>query len=185
MEKYELLYILPAKYTQDELSALAKKVKEIVATNGGEIGEDHYMGRRKLAYPIDHVRNGHYYLVLFSAEAAAAGKINETLRLTTEVLRHLIIIRNPYIQGIPRLKEEDSIVQKRFERGAERTDRAGDRGDRGGMRRRPARTDRPRAAAEGESAQAAARQPLETPQEKITMEDLDKKLDKILTDDLM
>ena len=132
MEKYEILYILPAKHTEEELETLSKKVKEIVVSQGGEIAEEHNMGKRKLAYPINHVRYGHYYLLIFSAEQDVIDKLDATMRLTSELLRHMIIKRDPYIVGVPKLQEEYTIVRK---------DRSGDK-DRG-PRRRPIPASKP------------------------------------------
>ena len=55
MQKYELLYIVPAKYTEDELKKLTGKVGEIVAKTGGAVTETIVLGKRKLADPIQHV----------------------------------------------------------------------------------------------------------------------------------
>lgn len=166
MEKYELLYILPAKFTEEELKPMADKIKAVVESQGGEVAEEHYMGKRKLAFPINHIRVGHYYLIIFNAETPVIAKINSTLRLTTDLLRHLIVKRDPYIQGVPKLAEEMHIIQR-------------DRGERGKERRRGP-SDRPGKPAEGEKLiqKPAAK-------EAITIDDLDKKLDKILTDDIL
>jgi small subunit ribosomal protein S6 len=177
MEKYELLYVLPAKFTEEELSGLAEKVKGIVESHGGTNAEETYMGKRKLAYPIQHHRYGHYYLIIFEAEKAAIAKLNGTLRLTTDLLRHLIVVRDPYIQGVPKLAEEMVIVRR-----DERKDR-----DRGPRRRGPAPSQAPLQsasqpeAAEGEATEGEAKKAAD----KVSMDDLDKKLDKILTDDVL
>lgn len=168
MEKYELLYILPAKFTEEELKPLAEKIKAIVENHGGEVTEEHYMGKRKLAYPIKHIRVGHYYLIIFNADTPVIAKINATLRLTADLLRHLIVKRDPYIQGVPKLAEEMHIVQR-------------ERGDRGKDRRRGP-SDR-----QAKPAPAESDKPAQKPaaKEAITIDDLDKKLDKILTDDIL
>lgn len=153
MEKYELLYIIAAKYTDAEIESLMEKIKGMIATAGGTVTEMHNLGRRKLAYPISHVRNGNYVLVYFEAEPTAVAKLNEMLRLSTDVLRHLITTKSPYLTKIPSFAEITEI----------RTDE-----DR----------DRPRQAAPVQQAPAVAAAP-------VTMEELDKKLDQILTDEVL
>ena len=176
MEKYEILYILPAKHTEEELKALSNKIKEIVVSHGGEVNEEHHMGKRKLAYPISHVRYGHYYLIIFSAEQEAIDKLNATLLLTTELLRHLIVKRDPYIVGVPKLQEEYTIVRK---------DRERDRGPR--RRLAPERKSELKAVGKDEKKdeKSGDKSSTEEKRDKITIEDLDKKLDKILTDDIL
>ena len=83
MEKYELLYIIAAKYTDAEIESLMEKIKGMIASAGGTVSEMHNLGRRKLAYPISHVRNGNYVLVYFEAEPSTVAKLNEMLRLST------------------------------------------------------------------------------------------------------
>ncbi len=154
MQKYELLFIVPAKFTETELVEQAGKVKGIVTAAGASVVETHDLGRRKLAYPIKNARNGNYFLFFLEAEQAAVNKLNEMLRLSAEVLRHLITIRDPKIVKIPSFAEEE-------------------------MRR-----ERQEAAPTRPPQPPPQQAPL-APKEKITMEELDKKLDEILTDDIL
>ncbi len=154
MQKYELLFIIPAKFTETELAEQADKVKGIVTAAGATVAETHDLGRRKLAYPIKNVRNGNYFLFFLEAEEAAISKLNEMLRLSTDVLRHLVTIRDPKITKIPSFAEEEMHRERQ------------------------------------EAAPPRPMQPLPqqaplAPKEKITMEELDKKLDEILTDDIL
>jgi small subunit ribosomal protein S6 len=152
-KKYELLYVLPAKYTEAEISQLSEKIKETVTSIGGAVSEVHHLGKRKLAYPINHVRHGNYVLAFFEADAAVLAKLNETLRLSADLLRHLIVERDPYLTQIPSLAE---TAEMRSEDDAPRE-----------RRPEPPRG-RPTAA-----------------QKPISMEDLDKKLDEILTEEVL
>jgi len=153
MEKYELLFIIPAKFTETELGEQADKIKAIVTAAGASVTETHDLGRRKLAYPIKNVRTGNYFLSYFDAEQGAVAKLNEMLRLSSDVLRHLIVVRDEKITKVPSFAEEE-------------------------MRRE--RQEAPTRAPQPVPQQA----PL-APKEKITMEELDKKLDEILTDDIL
>lgn len=155
MEKYELLYIIAAKYTDAEIEGLMEKIKGLVTSAGGTVSEMHNLGRRKLAYPISHVRNGNYVLVYFEAEPEMLAKLNETLRLSADVLRHLVTARSPYLNKIPSFAE---LVEIRDEEG-------------GQPRPRP----RP----------APPVQAPVVPQAPVTMEELDKKLDEILTEEVL
>jgi len=155
MEKYELLYILPAKYTESEAKVLTDKIGGIVTAAGGTIGATHDLGKRKLAYPIKSLRNGHFILVYFEAETSVIAKLNETFRLSTDLLRHLVVKRDPLLTKIPSLAEVEEGRQERTEE------------------RRP---------------QPPASRPLPPPPVKeapITMEELDKKLDEILTEEVL
>lgn len=156
MEKYELLYIIAAKYTDAEIEGLMEKIKGLVASAGGSVTEMHNLGRRKLAYPIGHVRNGNYVLVYFEAEPEMLAKLNETLRLSADVLRHLTTARSPYLTKIPSFAELTEI-----------------RDDSEPQQRQAARPLPP------------VQQPVPANQPPVTMEELDKKLDEILTEEVL
>ena len=47
-------------------------------------------GRRRLAYPIGHHREGSYHIVLFESPAEAISELEHSLLITEEVLRHLV-----------------------------------------------------------------------------------------------
>ncbi|PIY78629.1 MAG: 30S ribosomal protein S6, partial [Parcubacteria group bacterium CG_4_10_14_0_8_um_filter_35_7] len=48
---YELLYIIPAKYSEKELQPVINQVIPLIKKAGGEILRDDNLGRKKLAYP--------------------------------------------------------------------------------------------------------------------------------------
>ena len=149
-QKYELLYILPAKYTDEELKGMIDKTGAVLTGLGAEVKETHSLGRRKLEYAIKDVRNGDYVLVYFEAEPAKLAKINDTLRLNSDLLRHMTVKRDMRIFGIPSFKDEEP--------------RRGHRHDNRHNKREvaPRKTVAP-----------------------ISMEDLDKKLDEILTEEVI
>lgn len=103
MQKYELLYVLPAKYTEAEVSAMIAKMNGFLTSSGATALEAHDLGKRKLAYAIGDVRNGQYVLVFFEAETDATARLNSALRLSTDILRHLIVKRDPHVTRIPSL----------------------------------------------------------------------------------
>jgi small subunit ribosomal protein S6 len=89
MTQYELLYIVPAKYTEVEVAGIMKKVVALVEKHGGKLVRHEDAGKLKFAYPIDHVRHGNYILAEFEAPTEAPKGLENDLRLgmTTEVLR--------------------------------------------------------------------------------------------------
>ena len=47
-------------------------------------------GRRRLAYPIDGQREGSYHILVFEAPAEAVAELEGGLRITEDVMRHLV-----------------------------------------------------------------------------------------------
>ncbi len=153
MEKYELLYILAAKYTDEEVTALMEKYKGVLTALGAVVSETHNLGRRKLAYPIGHSRNGNYVLFYFEGSAEILAKINDTLRLSTDILRHIVVSRDPHLKGIPSFAEAPERPEEQGE-----------------IPRRPRQMAPPAMV----PAKAGA----------VSMEEIDKKLDAILNEDV-
>lgn len=89
--RYELLYIIPTSFTDDEATQVETKVQGLIAKAGGTVESSRRLGKYRLAYAINNQRHGFYVLTYFTAPSSATAKINELLRITTEVLRHLIL----------------------------------------------------------------------------------------------
>lgn len=90
--EYEVTYILRPGLDETEAETRSNAIADQLKANGGEIlGELERMGKRRLAYEIDDVREGHYVVMRFKAEAAAAKELDRLMRLNEDVLRALII----------------------------------------------------------------------------------------------
>lgn len=90
---YEILFIIPNKFTDEEAKTVAGKVEKLLTDNGAEITSSEYWGKKKLAYEIKHNAYGYYGLFEFDLEGKLLAKIDQVLRLSTDVLRHQIVIK--------------------------------------------------------------------------------------------
>ena len=91
MRLYELLYIIPATFTDEELGKIEQDALALVKKYGGNSKDSRRLGKFKLAYPIKKIRHGHYVLINFESEPDAIAKINEAFRTFEKSLRHLIV----------------------------------------------------------------------------------------------
>lgn len=91
MQHYELLYIVPVKFAGAELEKIQDKVKEIIKKADGQIDYEENLGKKKLAYVIKNNFQGFYIINEFDVETDQIKALNDKLKLTSEVLRHLII----------------------------------------------------------------------------------------------
>jgi len=92
IREYELLYIISASFTDDEMGAVEGRVKALLEKYGATVSTTTRLGKFRFAYPIKHQRHGHYVLVRFSADTQAMRQIDEALRISTDVLRHLVVL---------------------------------------------------------------------------------------------
>lgn len=88
---YELLYIVPATFTDEELSAVESQVKALLEKQRVTIDSTARLGKFRFTYPIKKFRYGHYIQVRMSAEPQQMREIESALRITTHVLRFLLL----------------------------------------------------------------------------------------------
>ena len=91
MNKYELAVVVSAKIEDDERAAVVDKCKALVERFGGTITEVDEWGKKKLAYEIQHMKEGYYYFIQFDAEADVPGQLEQAVRIMDHVLRFLCI----------------------------------------------------------------------------------------------
>lgn len=90
---YELLYIIPAIYTEDELEGITQKIAEVIKKQEVEIKETKNFGKLRFAYPIKKQQVGYYILVDLDAGANALKKLNRALQLEKDVLRFMLTVK--------------------------------------------------------------------------------------------
>lgn len=89
--RYELLYIIPTSFTDDELGGVETKVAGLLTKVGATLESTERLGKFRFAYPIKDQRHGHYVLVMFNADPSVLAKLDELLRIMPEVLRSIVL----------------------------------------------------------------------------------------------
>jgi small subunit ribosomal protein S6 len=90
MKDYELTVLIHPDLESDLEKAL-EKIRSLVAANGGEIAKEDNWGKKKLAYKINGEDFAVYVAMDVKLPAAAPAKISNTLNITDEVLRYLLV----------------------------------------------------------------------------------------------
>ncbi|MGB9840588.1 30S ribosomal protein S6 [Thermovenabulum sp.] len=91
MRSYETMYILDPDLNEDSTNSLIEKFKSVITDRGGEVQEIERWGKRRLAYPIEHRKEGYYVIMNFTADPSAVQEMERLLKITTGVLRHIVI----------------------------------------------------------------------------------------------
>lgn len=154
---YEIMTILPSQYADTEIDGVLATVTKQIEGSGAKVEKTHNYGKLKIAYPIERQRHGTYVLFYVSAESEMLPKLDQNLRLSEEVIRHLTIARP---EGIP--TKEVTLVQYT-----------------------PPLTPEGRRAGEREERSQASHRPNVEVAAKVTTEELANKLDQILDSDIM
>ncbi len=90
MKEYELTVLIHPDLEVD-LDAPLNKVRDIIKSAGGEIVSEDNWGKKKLAYRIKKEDFAVYVYMDVKLPADAPLKISNTLNITDEVLRYLLV----------------------------------------------------------------------------------------------
>ena len=90
MKEYELTVLIHPDLEVD-LEAPLAKVRDIIKNAGGEIVKEDNWGKKKLAYSINREDFAVYVYMDVKLPAEAPLKISNTLNITDEVLRYLLV----------------------------------------------------------------------------------------------
>jgi len=92
---YELGFILNPEVSEEQTRAILGRVEQVVANYSGQIVRVNQWGRRRLGYPIEHHRDGFYVFIDMILTPENVIELDRTLKVSEEVLRHLIKRRDP------------------------------------------------------------------------------------------
>jgi small subunit ribosomal protein S6 len=91
MRPYEVMIIFDPALEEPVIRDQVDRSTELIRTGAGEPGRVDRWGKRRLAYEINHQREGYYVVVEATAEPATMADLDRALHLADEVLRHKVI----------------------------------------------------------------------------------------------
>ena len=93
MKDYEVMFIL--RPAEDEvINPNIEKYEKLIAKNGGNIQRTDKWGEKRLAYTIENLDSGYYVLITFSASKYCVMELDRVMKISDEVLRHMIISKD-------------------------------------------------------------------------------------------
>lgn len=91
MRKYEMMFIIRPDLEEAAVTEMIEKIKNVITGHNGEITKEELMGKRRLAYEIQKIRDGIYVLLQFNAPQQVIEELNHTVRISDQIIRHLIV----------------------------------------------------------------------------------------------
>lgn len=91
MRDYELVVILSPELAEEDIPAAIDRLSRLIVDRGGEVKDVDRWGRRKLAYPINKHLEGNYLVTQVRLEPDRTSDVEAGLRISEEVLRHLLM----------------------------------------------------------------------------------------------
>jgi small subunit ribosomal protein S6 len=90
---YELMYIARPELDDEGLQAAVDSVEQLVNGVGGTVVHTTNWGRRRLAYEVKHLRDGHYMLLHLRMDGERVADLERALAIHETVFRHLLVVR--------------------------------------------------------------------------------------------
>jgi small subunit ribosomal protein S6 len=88
---YEVVFIIDPEAGDDEVMRLSDAVQKIITGQGGSITKTEVMGRRQLAYEINHKKDGTYVLLEVAGSGAEIAELERRMRVNDQILRYMTI----------------------------------------------------------------------------------------------
>lgn len=90
MNNYEAVLIFKPELSDEERKSLFEGFKGNIE-EAGEVTSVDDWGKRKLAYEINYIKEGYYYIVDFKAEADHIKEFERRMRISDAILRYMVI----------------------------------------------------------------------------------------------
>ncbi len=91
MRQYETLFIVTPDSSEEDLKAVATKIKGVVTGMNGIVTSYDEQGRKKLAYSVKKQNKGYYVLMDYVGSADIVSEIERNMRLDDRVLKYLTV----------------------------------------------------------------------------------------------
>ena len=101
---YELGFILNPEVSEEQTGAILERIEKIVKNYDGQVVKVNQWGRRRLAYPIEHHRDGNYVFIDMILTPETVLELDRTLKVSEEVMRHIVKRRDP--KAVQKEREE-------------------------------------------------------------------------------
>ncbi len=166
LKNYQLSYLLSSAMGEEDCTRTREELVKALQEQGAHIVQSSEVSKRKLAYPVAKQIFAFAGKILFLAQPNAMPSLNTSLRNEENLLR-FVLLKKEVAESLNRRAVKRSVRDGAQRRGAERTESfASDlpqREDRAAIGVRQNKEEMPR-----------------KEQEKITIEDIDRKLDEIM-----
>ena len=112
---YELGIVLAPETPDEQARAIVERITNAVTTQGGVVVRINAWGRRRLAYPIGHYRDGLYYFFDLQLPPASVVEIERLIGVNEDIVRHLMKARDPRVIGDERKRAEEAEIRAQQE----------------------------------------------------------------------
>src|SRR5438034_4830305 len=91
MRNYEIMFIVNPNAVEDEIDKINAQLEAVITSGGGQIQKIEKMGKRRLAYEVDRLREGYYVLFATAANGDIVKECERRLRVMDAVIKYITV----------------------------------------------------------------------------------------------
>lgn len=90
MNKYEMVVVFKPNLEEETRKVALERLYEAINSNGN-VGDVDDWGQRKLAYEINYIKEGHYYIVNFEADPSIVKEVERRSQIQDSIIRYMVV----------------------------------------------------------------------------------------------
>jgi small subunit ribosomal protein S6 len=91
MPNYEIMFIVNPTTPEEDIDKINSQIDGVVTAGGGKVAKVEKMGKRRLAYLVNKLREGSYVLFTIEASGAVVREVERRLRVLDAVIKYLTV----------------------------------------------------------------------------------------------
>jgi small subunit ribosomal protein S6 len=91
LQRYEVVAIVSADVSEEDINALIERSQTIITDRKGVIAKVDKWGKKHLAYEIKKQKDGYYFLIDFAGDGAIVAEIERTFKIDDRVIKFMTV----------------------------------------------------------------------------------------------
>lgn len=92
MRHYETIFIINPELSDDDITAVVEKFRDILTDGGATMVKIDDWGRRRMAYEVKKFHKGYFVLFEYGAQPAPVAEMERNFKIDERVIRYLTIL---------------------------------------------------------------------------------------------
>jgi len=113
LKRYEIVAIVKADLTDDDLAAIIERSQTIITDRKGIIAKVDKWGKRRLAYEINKQKDGFYFLIDFAGDGPIVAEIERNFKIDDRILKFMTVKKEGAVTSEGMEKETAVVEPKR------------------------------------------------------------------------
>jgi len=91
LQRYEVIAIVLANLTDEDITALIERSQTIITDRKGVVAKIDKWGKRRLAYEINKQKDGYYFLIDFAGDGPIVAEIERNYKIDDRILKFMTV----------------------------------------------------------------------------------------------